>query len=249
MLLIGGKMNWSIHDYETKIKELIQKFESKEEYIFYTSGTTGEPKKIIHNYEVIKQVAEEQVFKQNLTKDSIIFSIIPPTTIALSCLSVLPAFISKCTYIQKKFNPHTYWNDILTYKPTHHIFLPEIFSTLSPNKMYKDIDLSFMECAITGSNKPPKGIKQSLLNKGVKKFIHMYGSTEVPPSVAFGENEEYLNNFSDKFEHKIIDGEWVIKWNAQKDWWYSGDMVEHWNDGIKILNRKKPFRKQKRIIK
>lgn len=246
--------NWEIHNFKEEVQDIIHRFEQGQKSSSYTecnftytsSGSTGNPTTSIHEHKVIKEISENQIDPMGLNKESVYFSIFPPTTIGLPTLTVLPAYISGAKLVLKKFDPNTYWDDIKHYKPTHHFFLPEIYRTMSKKGLP---DLSFMKWAGTGSNHPVPGMKQELYDAGLKKFAHCYGATECGPSVSFGDKEEYLSDFCPDFQWRIQQGEWVIKWKSMSDWWVSGDMVEPMEDGVKILRRKKETQGEKRIIK
>ena len=49
--------NFQIDDFKEETEDIIKRWNNKEDFVYYTSGSTGVPKKIVHSYEVIKQVS------------------------------------------------------------------------------------------------------------------------------------------------------------------------------------------------
>lgn len=223
-----NQKQFEIYDFKDEVEEIIRKFERKENFVYKTSGSTGKPKIIEHSYDLIKLVAEENVRYDNITKDSYILNMsLPATSIGFPVLSVITAYITGAKLKIKKFNPLDYLNE-LSNGPTHAFMLPSIYRVMSKTDKWKNINLSSLMVLSSGADIVPEGMKNDVLSKGVKKFHQLYGSTEVPPAISNSESEtSILENKSDYIDYFIAeDGELIIKWNIQTEYWKSGDIID-----------------------
>jgi long-subunit acyl-CoA synthetase (AMP-forming) len=226
--------------FQNEINDLIDRYDNKREFVYYTSGSTGKPKKIVLSFDTMKMVVEENIRMQKITSNSVIANLcIPPSSIAFSCFLVLAAHVSGAKIITKKFNSKTYIDDLQG--GTHTFIIPAVYRTMSRTKKWKKLDLSSYDVVMTGSDIPPEGIKQNVLSKGAKRFLQIYGSTEVPPAISESEDEKNFGvNISPLIDYKVAnDGELFIKWKTQNEYWASGDLVEKIEDGFKMIGRKK----------
>ena len=222
-------------DYKEETKDIIRKFERKEDFVYYTSGSTGTPKKIVHSYELMKMVAEENCRYNNYVKhDYIVNMSLPAASIGYPVLSVLPALISGCKLKVRAFNPYDYLDEIK--EATHAFILPAVYRVLK--KTTKWITFNFTGMTIScGADIVPEGIKEDVLSKGAIKFHHLYGSTEVPPAISDSEDERQIGqNLSPLIEHYVEEKELFIKWKGQDSYWQSGDIVD---DELRVVGRKK----------
>jgi len=226
---------FEILDYYEETKDIIEKFERKEDFTYFTSGSTGTPKKIVHSYELIKQVAEENCRYNNYTKDDYIVNMsLPAVSIGYPVLSVLPAYISGCRLRVKKFNPFDFLDTITD--STHFFILPSVYRVLRRKNAWKNLDLTgkIVSC---GADIVPDGIKEDVLSKGAKKFHHLYGATEVPPAISNSEDGKSIGeNMSPFIDWYVEEKELFVKWNLQTEYWQSGDLVD---ENLKITGRKK----------
>ena len=89
--------NFQFDNFREETEDIIRRWNSKDDFVYFTSGSTGTPKKIVHSYEVMKEVSEEVVRQNNYTKDSFILNnTLPPTSIGFPVLTVIPTLISGC---------------------------------------------------------------------------------------------------------------------------------------------------------
>lgn len=225
-------------DFKDETEELISKWNNKEDFVYNTSGSTGKPKRIVHSYEVMKAVAEEQVRQNNYTKDSYILShCIPPTSIAFPALSILPALVADCTIKICKFNPSKFV-DLMIDGPTHMFILPSVYRVMRKTKKWKASNFNSIDTIACGADLIPDGMAEEVISKGAKRFKMDYGSTEVPPSIT---NSSFERNVGSDISPLIDyyfgdDGELFVKWKFQKEFWQSGDLF---TEDFEIIGRKK----------
>jgi acyl-coenzyme A synthetase/AMP-(fatty) acid ligase len=230
--------NFEIDDFEDQVKDIIKRFNSKDEFVYNTSGSTGKPKKIVHSYSVMKQVAEDVVRQNNYNKDSYILNnTLPPTSIGFPVLSVLPALISGCRIRIKKFDPKTFV-EIMTSGPTHMFILPSIYRVMKKTKKWKEADLSTIDTIACGADLIPENMAIEVISKGVKRFKMDFGSTEVPPSITDSSHERKVGlRLSPLIDHYFgDDGELFVKWKSQSEYWQSGDLF---TEDFEMIGRKK----------
>tara|TARA_Y100000004_G_scaffold71871_1_gene80778 strand:- start:36 stop:977 length:942 start_codon:yes stop_codon:yes gene_type:complete len=222
-------------DYKEETKDIIRKFQRKEDFVYYTSGSTGKPKKIVHSYKLMLQVAEENCRYNDYKKDDLIVNAsLPAASIGYPVLSVLPALITNCNLKVRAFNPYEYLNEIKN--ATHAFILPSVYRVLKKTDKWKNFDFTGMTIS-SGADIVPDGIKEDVLSKGAKKFHHLYGSTEVPPAISNSEDERQIGqNLSPLIDHHVKDNELFVKWKEQKTFWQSGDLVD---DELRVIGRKK----------
>ena len=230
--------NFEIEDFREETEDIIRRWNSKDDFVYHTSGSTGTPKRIVHSYEVIKQVAEEYVGQMNHTKDSYILNHnLPPTSIGFPVVTVIPALITGCQVKIKKFDAKTFVDDMIS-GPTHMCILPSIFRVMSRTKKWKSANFSSIDTVSSGGDLVPEGMATEVTSKGAKRFKLDYGSTEVPPSITDSSHEKKVGlRLSSLIDHYFgDDGELFVKWRAQKDYWQSGDLF---SENFEMIGRKK----------
>ena len=230
--------HWAIQDFKEETEDVIKRWDRKEDFVYYTSGSTGTPKKIVHTYDVMRQIAEEVVRQNNYTKDSFILNnTLPPSSIGFPVLTVLPALISGCNVMIKKFNTKTFVDEILS-GPTHIFMLPAIYRVMSKTKKWKSANFSSIDTIACGADLIPDGMASEVTSKGAKRFKMDFGSTEVPPSITDSSHEKNVGlRLSPLIDYYFEDdGELFLKWKFQKEYWQSGDLF---TENFEMVGRKK----------
>lgn len=154
----------------------------------YTSGSTRESKEVTHDWDVINNAAQRSIELLNLTSDSRVLNIIPFNTIGFWTLTAYPAMLVKANLINMMFDPYQYIKTFNKFKPTHIGLLNRAFEVLKRTKEFTTLDMSCVECMFVGSDKITQEMIDTLLSKGVKKIINVYGMTEFPPPIYYGVN-------------------------------------------------------------
>ena len=230
--------HWAIQDFKEETEDVIKRWDRKEDFVYYTSGSTGTPKKIVHSYNVIRQIAEEVVRQNNYTKDSFILNnTLPTVSIGFPVLTVLPALISGCNVMIKKFNTKTFVDEMVS-GPTHIFMLPAIYRVMSKTKKWKSANFSSIDTIACGADLIPDGMASEVTSKGAKRFKMDFGSTEVPPSITDSSHEKNVGlRLSPLIDYYFEDdGELFLKWKFQKEYWQSGDLF---TENFEMVGRKK----------
>jgi long-subunit acyl-CoA synthetase (AMP-forming) len=214
-----------------------------------TSGTTGNPVEVWHSRETIEQVVESNIKILNLSRSSRLLSFYSPRGIAFTVLSLYIAEKLGCDLFIENFNGLTYVDRVNFLQPTHTLILPNIWKVLHRHPRWQTLDLKNCETAITGSDFTPAGMLDELRAHGARKVYNVYGSTEVPPMVLISEKENTysLDHVPSGCELKIHDDQIMCRWSSQKNWWLSGDCVEHVGSEFVLTGRKNNMFKQDHV--
>lgn len=209
------------------------------DYVSFTSGTTGEPKAIVHTLENFIAPATGLVSRTNFNNRSVYVNHFPVATNAVIGAALFPVALSESKLVLKKFNPFKMVAELNELMPTHVTILPRMYTAIRNTKGWDSCDLSNAETVITGASSPIHGFFDAIRNRGGRPH-NCYGTTEMPAIMnANPESETHLgHHWFPGAEWKVDDGELCIRWN-HLDWQHTGDMVEVDSVlGPKIIGRK-----------
>ena len=194
-----------------------------------TSGTTGYPKTVEHSHELLQQVVRSNVETLGHHKDSKFFSILNSKGIGYQTMMVYVAVETGCDLYIEDFNFRTYVDRLNTVKPTFMVIAPNIWRALHKRPKWQELDLSNMETCVMGGDFTPSGALEEIRTHGAQRVVNLYGSTEVPPSIMFSEEENVysIEDTAPNCEIAISDRNTLLcKWSTQDEWWDSEDLVE-----------------------
>lgn len=212
-----------------------------------TSGTTGHPKTVQHSHELLQQVTRANIETIGHHKDSKLFSIMNPRGIGYTSLMVYVAIETGCDLYIEDFNFSTYVDRLNTVKPTFTIIPPNIWRALHKRPKWQELDLSSIETCVMGGDFTPIGALEELRTHGAQRVVNLYGSTEVPPSIMFSEEENTysIEDTSPNCQIAISDRNTLLcKWDEQDEWWDSEDLVEGTLDKFTLKGRERNMFKQ-----
>ena len=218
------------------VHDVIEKFKNKETLTYTTSGTTGYPKTVPNKYETFRHAAEKMVEGFELDSNSVIFAILPKTSVGCPAVEILPAYLSGCEYHFSVFNPNEYIDQLMDIQPSCTIVLPSIWKSLSRTDAWKKV--RFNGYVSAGADiVPPEMFDDIRAKGGIPRQI--YGSTEVPPSLWISEDATYSGKLNEGAEYYLSDeGELHIRWKTQETFWQSGDLFEETDKGLRMIGRK-----------
>lgn len=156
----------------------------------FTSGSTKEPKEIIHSWEYIRSCALRSIKEISLTKDDVVLDVFPGNTIAHYTVTAMPAQLAGSRLISANFNPYTYFTLFNQHRPTYISLIPKHWEILSKTKSWTNIDMSCVRYMVVGSGRCPQKMIDDFRSKGVELVANWYGMTEMPPPVLIGYNTE-----------------------------------------------------------
>lgn len=166
--------------------------EQKQNLIIQTTGSTGKPKVVQHNWDYIDSIVNKSIKLFELNSKDKVLNLYPSHTIANWTLTSLPAYKVKCQIYNVSWNPYQFINIMNEYKPTLIGIVPAHIRLLSKTKGWQH--LTFTGCRINiGADKVTQEDIDLLLDKGAEIVYHTYGMSEIPPPLAYSINSEWLN--------------------------------------------------------
>lgn len=230
--------NVKVENTDSIANEFIKKWNSNENnFSFLTSGSSGEPKEIIHDRKTLNFIAEK--VSELYGNEKRILFIFPPGSIAYSTMSLLPCLVNtKNELFLEKFNPFNFIQRYMELKPDICCIVPNMYRVLSIRKNWNELK-NPNSIMIVGSDFVSNDMVNNLKDKEFD-VRHVYGSTEVPPVLTWGNDTSF--DFIKDVDYYIEDEELKVKWKCQKEYWSSGDLVEIIDDKkVKIKGRKNLF--------
>jgi long-subunit acyl-CoA synthetase (AMP-forming) len=178
----------------------------------FTSGSTKEPKQVIHSWESLKSSALRSVEEIGLRKDDIVLDVFPANTIAHYTVTAMPAICAGSKLISSIFEPYNYIKLFNEHQPTYISLIPRHWQILSKTKGWNNFDMSSVRYMVVGSGICSQQMIDDFRARGVKLVANWYGMTEMPPPVLIGYNSESFD-FKPKDDYTVdftCDGECVI---------------------------------------
>jgi acyl-coenzyme A synthetase/AMP-(fatty) acid ligase len=186
-----------------------------------TSGTTKEPKTVIHSWEYIESCIQRSIEEIELTQNDIVLDVFPANTIAHYTVTAMPAYRAGAQLISAKFEAIDYLQRFNQCRPTYIALIPRHWEILKEQSEWNNMDLSCVRYMVTGSGPVSQAMIDDFLSKGVKTVANWYGMTEMPPPVFVGYNTASFDFKSNGYAVEFTDeGECVI------DGFYTGDLFD-----------------------
>ena len=187
-----------------------------------TSGTTKEPKTVIHSWEYIESCIQRSIEEIRLTQHDIVLDVFPANTIAHYTVTAMPAHQAGAQLISAKFEAIDYLQRFNQCRPTYIALIPRHWEILKEHAEWDNMDLSCVRYMVTGSGPVPQAMIDDFVSKGVKTVANWYGMTEMPPPVFVGYNTSSFD-FTAKNGYTVDftdEGECVI------NGFYTGDLFD-----------------------
>jgi long-subunit acyl-CoA synthetase (AMP-forming) len=186
-----------------------------------TSGTTKEPKTVIHSWDYIENCIQRSIKEIKLNQHDVVLDVFPANTIAHYTVTAMPAYKAGAQLISAKFEAIDYLQRFNQCRPTYISLIPRHWEILKEHTEWNNMDLSCVRYMVTGSGPVSQAMIDDFLSKGVKTVANWYGMTEQPPPVFIGYNTESFNFKSNGYTVEFTDeGECVI------DGFYTGDLFD-----------------------
>ena len=132
----------------------------------FTSGSTADPKKILH--ENIERYIENSINEIGLTSKDIVLDVFPANVIAHYTVTAQPALTAGAHLISLNFDPYNYIKIFKEYRPTFISLIPRHYEILSKTKGWDSLDMSCVRYMVTGSSSISQDMIDSFRNKGVQ---------------------------------------------------------------------------------
>jgi len=197
--------------------------------VVFTTGTTGEPKPVLHSFDSIKNAIESNTRLLDITEDDVLINFLPTWTIGTYIYTV-PTYLKKGKIFHDKFTPEGF-KEYLKYKPTTTLLIPTMIDMMIDSGL--SFDLSSFRNIGTGAEQVEKRHIEYLFRLGAKSVTHMYGSSEAIPLSLYNtfssidEVELGLKKVP-TFKYKNSDS-LLISGTSVAESYYEGDKIE-WYD-------------------
>jgi len=186
-----------------------------------TSGTTKEPKTVIHSWNYIETCIQRSIKEIGLNQHDVVLDVFPANTIAHYTVTAMPAYRAGAQLISAKFEAIDYLQRFNQCRPTYIALIPRHWEILKEHDEWNNMDLSCVRYMVTGSGPVSQTMIDDFISKGVKTVANWYGMTEQPPPVFIGYNTESFDFKSKGYTVEFTDeGECVI------DGFYTGDLFD-----------------------
>ena len=116
-----------------------------------TSGTTKEPKTVIHSWEYIESCIQRSIEEIRLTQHDIVLDVFPANTIAHYTVTAMPAYQVGAQLISAKFEAIDYLQRFNQCRPTYIALIPRHWEILKEHVEWNNMDLSCVRYMVTGS--------------------------------------------------------------------------------------------------
>ena len=146
----------------------------------YTSGSTGQSKKVTHDEKDFYSAGHWLVEKWRLDNRDVILNPFPAWTVACWAFCIIPAKIAHCDIVNIKMQPLKFWDVVEEVKPTCLTLAVGTWRTLVKRKKP---NLDFVRNFSTGSAPVTDQDISLMKSTGAKNIWNIYGSTECIPPV------------------------------------------------------------------
>ena len=174
---------------DTKIYETSNKAEAPA-FIWYTGGTTGEPKGVLLSNLNVNSVAEQYrlVSKEHFRQQTWLTVSAPFIAYALVCGLHIPLSQGMVCCIEL-YNPDAMARTIVRKKYNHAAVTPIVWEKILRNPNFKNVDLSFLIVPISGADYMSPRLEIDInnffeINNCSWKICQGYGMTEVGSAIA-----------------------------------------------------------------
>lgn len=188
----------SVKEYKPKgvkrflsVKELLEEASDKpaeeplepireEDYaaIFFTSGTTGEPKPIVHSHRTLWFSSVGQIMTWDFTPETVHILTLHPAFIGWANFALGMLRVGGKLILMRRFDPKHYLKIAEKERATFAFLVPTMWRMLLQEKV-EDYDLSSITtAAFAGEVMSSATIEEIKRRLGVKKLIYLYGATE-----------------------------------------------------------------------
>ncbi len=149
--------------------------------LVYTSGTTGEPKGVMHTRAGMAANVAAAVAAQGLDAGTRVLSVLPLFHVGGLCIQTLPALaVGAKVSLQPRFEPNAWFDAVEQWRPTTTLLVPAVMKALIEHRRWAAADLSSLAFVNSGSQIVPRLLIDAFHARGVP-VAQVYGATETGP--------------------------------------------------------------------
>lgn len=160
--------------------------------LVYTSGTTGQPKGVLHTRAGMQANAVAAVAAQGFDAGTRVLSVLPLFHVGGLCIQTLPALaVGAKVSLQPRFEPGAWFDAVEQWRPTTTLLVPAVMRSLIEHPRWARADLSSLQFVNSGSQIVPLALIRAFHDRGVP-VAQVYGATETGPVSIVLKPEEAL---------------------------------------------------------
>ena len=150
--------------------------------LVYTSGTTGDPKGVVHTHGSLFANAINAIHAQEMTADDHAFGVLPLFHAGGLNIQTTPAlFLGARVTLLQRFDPGAALAAIRELRPSLYLAVPAVIQAMLDHPDWADTDLSCLRMVGTGSSTVPDPLLRAWHDRGVPA-TQIYGMTESAPT-------------------------------------------------------------------
>lgn len=149
--------------------------------VVYTSGSTGEPKGVVHTTSGMQANAQAAIDAQGLDAQTRTLSVLPMFHVGGLCIQLLPTLrAGGRVLLHERFDASRWLHDVATWRPTTSLLVPATMRALVEHPLWHQTDLSSLAFIGAGSSVVPISLIQAFHSRGIP-VVQVYGATETGP--------------------------------------------------------------------
>lgn len=149
--------------------------------LVYTSGTSGQPKGVLHTQSGLVWNCVISTHAHELTADDHVLSALPMFHVGGLCIQSLPALYAGASVtLHSRFDAGAWLADVRSRRPTLSLLVPATLRAVIEHPAFAGTDLSSLRMLTTGSSTIPSSMIAAFHARGVP-VGQVYGATETGP--------------------------------------------------------------------
>jgi len=149
--------------------------------IMYTSGTTGNPKGVVHSHVSAHHGGFANAVSFGFTEQDVFTCMLPLFHIGQHCVTLSAAIIGACVVMFRGFRPDEVINDIQKEKITVTVGLPMMYAGILANPLADAADFSSLRLCVYAMAPMPAPLVGKIAAKLSKNIMLATGQTEIYP--------------------------------------------------------------------
>ena len=160
--------------------------------LVYTSGTSGQPKGVLHSQTGLVWNCVIATHAQELTQDDHVLSVLPMFHVGGLCIQTLPALHAGATVtLHPRFEAGAWLTDMAKRRPTLALMVPATLRAVLEHPDFSKTDISSLKLLVAGSSTIPALMIAAMHARGIP-VGQVYGATETGPVSIYLRREEAM---------------------------------------------------------
>lgn len=160
--------------------------------LVYTSGTSGQPKGVLHSQSGLVWNCVISTHAHELTPDDHVLSALPMFHVGSLCIQTLPALHAGASVtLHSRFDAGAWLDDVAVRQPSLSLLVPATLRAVIEHPGFATSDLSSLRMLSTGSSTIPASMIAAFHARGVP-VGQVYGATETGPVSIYLRRDEAM---------------------------------------------------------